>query len=276
MRAWSPNRWLHRFGAAVGWGVRSILLPVATITSSRTSTCRSSSPADLAENRRRRGLSRHRPGKRTAEYIDRILTPARGVRDLPAAVTVPRVLLTASTWRHSGDRAHDRPLFRGVVHRGPRINFYSAAPRPHRGGRLDDRPADRPARDANYEGFMKKVHPCRRGEKSKRRPGRLLGLLRGKGNTGELLATQPRAAISTGDMRPGSPRARSSGARCRVSLPPRPSTTRPWPRGQGPAGKEMPAGSCSMANPRLSPRPHPEGSDRSRRSSTRPGVEGRG
>ena len=117
-------------------------------------------PTDLAENMRKYGgfIPGIRPGKRTAEYIDRILTRLTlvGALYLAAVTVLPEFLLTGFNVAGTPvDRAAHRRATSRLVHRGHGdqllLRRHLAA---HRGRRRDGHdPAGRePARDAQLRG----------------------------------------------------------------------------------------------------------------------------
>ena len=94
------NEWLRQIGSAISWGqpVYYLLQITAIIFFSYFYVSIIFNPADLAENMRKYGgfIPGIRPGKRTAEYIDRILTRLTlvGAVYLAAVTVLPEFLLT--------------------------------------------------------------------------------------------------------------------------------------------------------------------------------------
>ncbi len=94
------NDWLRRIGDAISWGqpIYYLLQVTAIIFFSYFYVSIIFNPADLAENMRKYGgfIPGIRPGKRTAEYIDRILTRLTlvGAVYLAAVTVLPEFLLT--------------------------------------------------------------------------------------------------------------------------------------------------------------------------------------
>ena len=123
--------WVQRVGAAVNWGepIYYLLQVVTIIFFSYFYVSIIFNPADLAENMRKYGgfIPGIRPGKRTSEYIDRILTRITlvGALYLAAVTVLPEFLLTG--FNVAGIPGIGRSLAPYVpdwINEGLGINFY--------------------------------------------------------------------------------------------------------------------------------------------------------
>jgi len=127
----SETEWLQRVGGAVGWGepIYYLLQVVTIIFFSYFYVSIIFNPADLAENMRKYGgfIPGIRPGKRTAEYIDRILTRITlvGAIYLAAVTVLPEFLLTGfNVAGIPGIGRSIAPFFPAWFTEGLGINFY--------------------------------------------------------------------------------------------------------------------------------------------------------
>jgi preprotein translocase subunit SecY len=125
------SEWMQRIGNAVGWGqpIYYLLQVVTIVFFSYFYVSIIFNPADLAENMRKYGgfIPGIRPGKRTAEYIDRILTRITlvGAIYLSAVTVLPEFLLTG--FDVAGIPGFGRtiaPYFPNWFTEGLGINFY--------------------------------------------------------------------------------------------------------------------------------------------------------
>ncbi|HWM94995.1 MAG TPA: preprotein translocase subunit SecY [Thermoanaerobaculia bacterium] len=125
------NDWVQRVGTAIGWGqpIYYLLQVVTIIFFSYFYVSIIFNPADLAENMRKYGgfIPGIRPGKRTAEYIDRILTRITlvGAIYLAAVTVLPEFLLTGiNVAGLPGIGRTIAPYFPEWFTEGLGINFY--------------------------------------------------------------------------------------------------------------------------------------------------------
>ena len=125
------NEWVQKVGTAIGWGqpVYYLLQVVTIVFFSYFYVSIIFNPADLAENMRKYGgfIPGIRPGKRTSEYIDRILTRITlvGALYLAAVTVLPEFLLTG--FNVAGIPGIGRSLAPYVpdwINEGLGINFY--------------------------------------------------------------------------------------------------------------------------------------------------------